>query len=180
MTTAPTPATITTSCRRHWLRPSNRSHCSASRHRAPGQALRSLSLRTGAGPAALGGYDHRRPALRVQPQRPAGQAMDADTAAGPYCSTKHTTSRARARDMYSARLAKAAADENQARCSGALAKAVNRINRQFWRCKSALAGSRTSTAASTCRSPVMALQHFTGAVSAQLAQEPAFLQRHPI
>lgn len=87
----------------------------------------------------------------------------------------------RARSMYSARLGKTTVLAAKNTVSGALQKALTRINRQFLALQKASWQEADFHSSDTLpQALILALQVFTGEVSAQLAQEPAFLQRHPV
>ncbi len=87
----------------------------------------------------------------------------------------------RARDMYSATLGKAAVLQARGTVDGALAGSLTRVNRQFLALQnSAWQEPQFHSSEEPPRELLQALQLFTGSVSEVLAQEPAFLQRHPV
>ncbi len=87
----------------------------------------------------------------------------------------------RARAMYSAALAKDAVLQARNSVGGSLARSLTQINRQFLRLlKEPWQEEAFDSSKDLPIGLVQALQVFTGAVTEQLAQVPAFLQRHPV
>ena len=110
-----------------------------------------------------------------------GSAMDTDSQRWTLLVDEAHNLPGRARSMYSARLGKAAVMAAKNTLGGALEKSLNRINRQFLALQKQPWQEADFHSSDTLpQALVIALQLFTGEVSAQLAQEPAFLQRHPI
>ena len=84
----------------------------------------------------------------------------------------------RARDMYSASLAKAAVLQARSSVNGSLAKSLTRVNKQFLALqKGAWQEPQFHSSEEPPQELLQALQLFTGAVSEIVAQEPAFLHR---
>jgi DNA excision repair protein ERCC-2 len=87
----------------------------------------------------------------------------------------------RARGMYSATLNKAVVLQARSTVTGDIARALTRVNRQFLALqKAAWQETEFHSGEELPLELLHSLQGFTGAVSAQLAQEPAFLQRRPV
>jgi len=110
-----------------------------------------------------------------------GQTMESDTTRWTVLLDEAHNLPSRARNMYSARLAKAQLMKIKRAASGPVATAVNRINRQclaLQKCEWQDPEFHSSDALPPAL--ILALQDFTGAVSQQMAQEPAFLQRNPL
>lgn len=109
-----------------------------------------------------------------------GSAMQADTKRWTVLLDEAHNLPGRARGMYSARLAKAGLMAARPAAGPVLSKRLDRVNRVFLALQKAPWQEADFDSAETLPEDlVRALQEFTAAVSQQLVQEPAFLQREP-
>lgn len=109
-----------------------------------------------------------------------GSAMQADSERWSILLDEAHNLPGRARGMYSARLAKASLMLARSAASGALGKTLGRINRVLLALqKEPWLEADFDSRQSMPPDLLWALQEFTAATSAQLAQEPAFLQSQP-